>query len=139
MAELLTVFRFKVLLDQREYGFSKISGIRRERPTVTIREGGLNDRVHVLPGPASSCGTIILERGVYAGELFPFYMAGETLGIPMRVEVWDPTGRKKIEKCYTLTGLVVRKWEAGELNAMENSLLIDRFELDYEAVSITNS
>jgi len=139
MAELLTTFRFKVLLDQHEYGFSKISGLKRERSTFTVREGGLNDRVHVFPAPAAACGTICLERGSYSGEVFPFYMAGESLKVPMRVEVWDPTGRKNIEKCYTLTGLVVRKWEAGELNALENALLIDRFELDYESLFVTSS
>lgn len=139
MAQVLTAFRFRVFLNQDEFGFSKISGLSRERPTVTIREGGLNDRVHVLPGPVTGCGTIRLERGAYAGEVFPFYLVGESLKTPMRVEVWDPTGRKKLEKCYTLTGLVVRKWEAGEFNAMENALLINRFELDYESLSVTGS
>lgn len=139
MAELLTAFRFKVVLDKYEFGFSKISGMKRECTTFTIQEGGLNDRVHVLPGPTTGCGTLSLERGSYAGELFPFYKVGERLKTPMRVEMWDPTGRGQIEKCYTLTGLVVRKWEAGELDALQNALLIDRFELDYESISVTKS
>jgi len=134
---LLTAFRFRVYLGALQFGFSKVSGLKRECSTITIREGGLNDRVHVFTGPVTGCGTLSLERGAYIGEIFPFYMVGETLDVPMRVEVWDPTGRRMIQKCYTLTGLVVRKWEAGELNAMENSLLIDRFELDYESLFVT--
>lgn len=135
----LAAFRFRVMLGEIAFGFSKISGLQRERPTVTYQEGGLNDQVHVFPGPVQNCGTVRLERGAYAGESFPFYLTGERLLLPMRVEVWNPLNWNKIDKCYTLTGLIVKKWEAGELDALANTLLIDRFELDYEYLSITQS
>lgn len=133
----LASFIFHVWIGICEFGFSKVSGLQREAEPVTYQEGGLNDRIHVLPGTVKSCGTVHLERGVYAGEYFPFYLAGEPLPLPMRIEVKNPNNRFMISKVYTLTGIVVKKWEAGELDAQQGMVFIDRFDLNYEYLYIT--
>lgn len=133
----LAAYTFHVFLDVQEFGFSKISGLGRESEPVIYQEGGLNDRAHVLRGPVKNCGVLRMERGVYAGENFPFYLAGERLKLPMRIEIRPPGGARLPGKIYTLTGLVVKKWEAGELDAMQNTILIDRFELDYEYLDVS--
>lgn len=133
----LAAYRFHIRIGEHEFGFSRLSGLRRTRETITYQEGGLNDRVHVLPGPTKSCGTICLERGVYFGEYFPFYLTGVRLIWPMRVELYSFTPAPLLGKVYTLTGLVVKKWEVGELDALQNAVLIDRFELDYEYMEIS--
>lgn len=132
----LNAFLFRVWVDKKEFGFSKISGLQREIETVTYQEGGLNGQVHVFPGAVKNGGTVHLERGSYAGEQFPFYLVGERLKEPMQIEIYNPSDRSKIDKSYTLEGLVVKKWEAGELDAMQNALHIDRFELSYEYLEI---
>ena len=101
------------------------------------QEGGINDRVHVLRAPAKTPGTLRMERGAYAGEFFPLYLAGERLFLPMRIEVRSPDGLPLLGKFYTVTGLVVKKWEAGELDALQNTILIDRFELNYEHMLVS--
>ncbi len=136
MSDVLSAFRFRVILEKREYGFSKVSGLRWERPTTTYQEGGLNDFVHIFPGPAKSCGTVRLERGVYAGETLPFYAVGERLSEAMTILIWNAGTYKNVDKCYLLSGLVVKSWEVGELDGTQNTLLIDRFELDYQTLSI---
>ena len=128
-------YQFLVQIGKQEYGFSKISVLRRERENFTIQEGGLNDRVHILPGPVKHGGTVRLERGVYLGEALPFYMAGEPLPGPMTIELCSPSGQSG-QKNYTLVGLVVKSWEAGDLDASQNQILIDRFEIDYEFLQI---
>lgn len=133
----LEAYAFHVRLGVLEFGFSKASGLGRESESVIYQEGGLNDRVHVLRAPVKNCGVLRLERGAYAGEYFPFYLAGERLGVPMRIEVRPPGGAPLPGKCYTLTGLSVKKWEAGELDAVHSAVLIDRFELDYEYVYVS--
>ncbi len=134
----LAAYQFHVRIGLLEFGFSKVSGLQRTQETITYQEGGLNDRVHVLPGPAKSCGTICLERGVYFGEYLPFYLVGERLNCPMRVELWAASSPVPLlGKVYTLTGLVVKKWEAGELDALQNAVVIDRFELDYEYIQVS--
>lgn len=133
----LSAYNFHVRLGLLEFGFSRVSGLQRTRETVTYQEGGLNDRVHVLPGPAKSCGTVRLERGAYFGQLLPFYLAGEPLDCPMRVELWGYDPVPLLGKVYTLTGLVVKKWEVGELDALHSEVVIDRFELDYEYLEVS--
>jgi len=133
----LAAYTFRVFLGTVPFGFSKVSGLSREAETTIYQEGGINDRVHVLRGPVKNPGTLRLERGAYAGEYFPFYLAGERLTLPMRIEARSPEGPHLMGKFYMLTGLVVKKWEAGEMDALQNTLLIDRFELNYEYMYIT--
>lgn len=134
----LAAYQFHVRIGLLEFGFSRVSGLQQSRETITYQEGGLNDRVHVLPGPTKSCGTIRLERGVYFGEYVPLYLVGERLKDPMRVELWTTFAPiPLLGKVYTLTGLVVKHWEVGELNALQNALVIDRFDLDYESMQVS--
>lgn len=135
----ISAFLFRVRIGKEEFGFSKISGLQREIETVTYQEGGLNGQVHVFPGVVKNGGTVHLERGSYAGEQFPFYIVGERLKEPMYIEIYSPSDRSKIDKSYTLQGLVVKKWEAGELDAMQNALHIDRFELSYEYLAVSTA
>lgn len=133
----LACYTFHVWLGTLEFGFSRVSGLSREAETTIYQEGGVNDRVHVLRGPVKNPGALRMERGAYAGEYFPFYLAGERLFLPMRIEVRAPEGLHLMGKFYTVTGLVVKKWEAGELDALQNTLLIDKFELQYEYLYVT--
>ncbi len=133
----LSSYNFHVRLGVFEFGFSKVSGLQRETEPFTYQEGGLNDRIHVLPGPVKNCGTLRLERGAYAGEYFPFYLVGEKLTVPLRLEIWNEANSMLGGKVYTLVGLVVKKFEVGDMDAMQNTLLIDRFELNYESMYIS--
>lgn len=136
MAELLRIdplpaYNFHVWLGILEFGFSKVSGLARESDPITYQEGGVNDHVHVLPGPTKNCGTIRLERGVYVGQILPLYLVGAKLDVPMRIEVWKQDNPLYGGKVFTLDGLVIKRWEVGDLDAQQNALLIDRFELSY--------
>ena len=133
----LSAYNFHVRLGVMEFGFSRASGLQRESEPVTYQEGGLNDRVHVLPGPVKNCGTLHLERGAYAGEYFPFYLVGEKLAVPLRLEIWNEANSMLGGKVYTMTGLVVKKFEVGEMDAAQNTLLIDRFDISYEYMSVS--
>lgn len=135
----LSAFLFRVWIDNEEFGFSKISGLQREIETVTYQEGGLNSQAHIFPGAVKNGGTVHLERGSYAGEQFPFYFVGERLKEPMYIEIYNPYSRSMIDKSYILQGLVVKKWEAGELDAMQNALHIDRFDLSYEYLEVSTA
>lgn len=145
----LAAYTFRVWIGQTEYGFSKVSGLSRESEAVIYQEGGLNNRVHVLPGIVKNPGVLRLERGAYVGKEFPFYLAGERLSETLRIDIRPPlppkkkgeqkgqTAAKPKGKVYALTGLWVKKWEVGELDALQNTLLIDRFELNYDYIYIS--
>lgn len=142
MAELLRIdplpaYNFHVRLGVLEFGFSQVSGLARVSEPFTYQEGGVNDRVHVLPGLTKNCGELSLERGAYFGEYFPFYIVGQKLSVPIRIEVWHSDIPMLGGKVFTLSGLVVTKWEVGGLNALQNELLIDKFALSYEHMSFS--
>lgn len=128
----LAAYTFRVWIGEDEYGFSKVSGLSREAEAVIYQEGGLNNRVHVLPGAVKTPGALRLERGAYVGKAFPFYLVGERLSETLRIDIRPPGSSAEKGKVYVLTGLWVKKWEAGELDALQNTLLIDRFELNYD-------
>lgn len=133
----LAAYTFRVWIGQTEYGFSKVSGLGRESEAVVYQEGGLNNRVHVLPGMVKHPGVLRLERGAYVGKEFPFYMAGERLSETLRIDIRPPLPPRKKGKVYALTGLWVKKWEVGGLDALQNTLLIDQFELNYEYLYVS--
>lgn len=134
--EPLAAYQFHIRVGEHEFGFSRISGLQREGETFRYQEGGRNERVHILAGPARYGGVLRLERGAYFGEYFPIYLEGERLGCPVTVEVWAGQPETKPAKVYTLTEVVVKKWEVGDLDAMQNAILIDRFELSYENIAV---
>lgn len=129
----LTAYQFHVRVGEKEFGFSRVSGLQWKSQ---YQEGGFNDRVRILPGPVRNSGVLRLERGVYAGENCPFYLKGECLGCPVTVEVWTEHPEMKPDKVYTLTGVVVKEWEVGELDAIQNAIIINRFELGYENIAV---
>lgn len=126
---LLTNYRFIVLCNDIMMGFNKISGISRHIGVETYQEGGLNTTIHAFPKAVDSEHTLTLEKGCYMGISHPFYLVGERIN-SMRIEVINSIGIPM--KSYQFSGVFVKSWETGELNAQTNSLLIDKFELAYE-------
>lgn len=61
--------RFKVILNGKSLGFSKVSNISATMEFETVTEGGVNDRVHYLQKPRQSMDKLILEYGIASGEL----------------------------------------------------------------------
>ncbi len=129
-ANPLPGYRFIVFLNEMVLGFQKVTGIDREIETEVYREGGLNTMVHVFPRACSGERILRMEKGAFGGVGHPFCMVGERLEGNLSLMVLDNLGLPV--KSYLFTGLLVKKWEVGELSAEQNSLLIDRFEVCYE-------
>ena len=56
-------------------GFTEVSGLRAEIEVLKFREGGLNEYMHQLPGPARFPNNLILKRGLTdADEMWSWYM-----------------------------------------------------------------
>ena len=133
--DVFTAFHFGISIDNHVYGFKKVSGIARDIETHQYQEGGCNDYVHIFPKPVSSCKTLSLEKGVSQSGFFPFYFIGEHIE-SLTLEVRD---RKNVlVKKYMFHHLIVTKWEVQELNATDNGLLIDQFELQYEEFTVVD-
>ena len=134
--DLLNKYAFRVFLtgaEPLELGFSKVSGVRSGVETATYQEGGVNDRIHLLRGPVQRGGTLRLERGVYRGEICPFYLTGTWLPA-LTLQVYADPNQEMPGKTYLFSNLIVKSWEVGEMDAMDSKILIDTFEVDYESV-----
>jgi len=127
-------YRFVVYLNGLVMGFQKVSGMVREIETEVYREGGLNTMVHVFPKYCEAQQILRLEKGIYGGVGHLFYMVGCEIPGALNLVVMDNLGRPL--KSYLFTGLIVKKWEIGELSAEQNSLLIDHFEISYEEFQV---
>lgn len=123
-------YRFEVFLDSLIMGFQKVTGMSREVETEVYHEGGLNTEVHIFPKAFSGERVLRMEKGAYSGEGHIFCMPGERLDGVLNLVVMDNQGNAL--KSYIFTGLLVKKWEVGELSAEQNSILIDSFEVCYE-------
>lgn len=123
-------YRFNVFLNETVMGFQKVTGIRREIETEVYREGGLNTMVHVFPKACGGERVLRMERGAYGGMGHPFCMVGERLKGNLSLMVLDNQGAPV--KKFLFMGLLVKRWEVGELSAEQNTLLIDCFEVCYE-------
>lgn len=123
-------YRFIVCLNAMVLGFQKVTGMNREIETLVYHEGGLNTMVHVFPKACTGEGILRMEKGAYGGLGHPFCMAGERIEGNLNLMVMNNMGIPL--KSYLFTGLLVKKWEVGELSAEQNGLLIDRFEVCYE-------
>lgn len=123
-------YRFIVSLNNILMGFQKITGMKSQIETETIREGGLNTRVHVLPKSCSAEQILRLEKGIYAGQINPLCLVGQKIPGVLNVMVMD--NQRKPLKTYLFTELIVKSWEVGEMSADQNGILVDHFEISYE-------
>lgn len=130
LTDPLPGYRFIVYLNEMMLGFQKVTGMNREIETLVYHEGGLNTMVHVFPKTCVGERILRMEKGAYSGAGHPFCMAGERMEGNLSLMVMDNQGIPL--KSYLFTGLLVKKWEVGELSAEQNGLLIDRFEVCYE-------
>jgi len=129
-------YRFIVFYNEAILGFQKVTGMSTEIETEVYHEGGLNTKAHIFPKTCSGERVLCMEKGAYQGEDPLFCLAGERLEGMLILVVMDNQGSPL--KSYLFTGLMVKKWEVGELSADQNSILIDRFEVCYEEFEMVN-
>lgn len=123
-------YRFVVFLNGVILNFQRVSGLDREIETEVYHEGGRNTMVHIFPRACGGERTLRMEKGIFGGVEHMFCLVGERLDGVMNLVVMDNLGNPM--KNYVFTGLLVKKWEVGDLIADQNGILIDRFEVSYE-------
>ena len=114
--------------------FQKVQGIAAEVTTTTIEEGGQNLFTHRVPQRVSY-GNLVLERGFVVGSPLniEFNVAMSQFAfLPSNVIVYllnqqaNPIAAWMFIKAYPV------KWTSSDLDATEESLVIDTLELAYE-------
>lgn len=115
--------------------FSKISGIESSIELEEIQEGGKNDGPHLLSAPGKRHPPLVLERGVlpvnhWMSRLKP----GMRLGTWLLVILLDENG-DITQRLFSIDDGIVTKWELSGLDAMGNSILVERMEILHNGIS----
>ena len=120
--------------------FSKVSNISRTLEYDTVVEGGMNTAVRTFTKPKQQQETLILEKGVnlirgidtfvYAGLNLK---VGKKIRMPITLAVLG--NRLYNDRFYIIDEGLVVKWEIGNLDAMSNEVLIERFEIAHSGLS----
>jgi phage tail-like protein len=130
---MVTFFISGVIPNALDTRFQKVSGISSEIETTDIREGGENIYRHRLPNNVTY-NNLVLERGMVIGSLLnmEFDVAMTTMRFaPSNILVillnqkTDPIAAWMFQRAYPV------KWSVSDLDANENSVVIDTMELAY--------
>lgn len=140
----MTDFRFLVLTGEKpdtvnilpanRLRFSKISGIEQTTEYEEIAEGGRNEGPHLLTAPHKKHPPLVLEHGVIPAESWLLGLKpGMRLGTWLTVIVLNAAGIIT-PQMFWITDGTVSKWEMGSLDAMGNSVLVERLEILHDGI-----
>ncbi len=141
---------FNFVLEVEAVYFLPLKSVRaftKENEYEYIREGGVNDYIHLKRKPISKPFTFQIERYVGTERFLDPLANGTELILPLILYVFrhksiqgftsgPPAGPARI---YTFTGCTVMSKEYGELNAERSGLLTETTTIAYrELIAITN-
>ena len=97
-------YNFKVEIDGIQIaGFSEVSGLNAETEVEQVKEGGLNDYVHILP-KGTKYGNLILKKGItLSDELYQWYSNTVNGKIERK--------NGSIQLCDSSNWVVIRSWD----------------------------
>lgn len=132
MEQFLTNYQFAVYIGKITYGFAKVTNLVQEQEYDSIQEGG-------NPGPVffrkarSKLDTLVLEKGVRAGDLDPLARLIE-VGMPVQAVVISIGSLENGYLWYSFDEGVVTKVELDNLDAMGNAVLIRKVEIAHSGL-----
>ena len=117
-------------------GFQSVSGLEATRETKEVVEGGINDHVHVLPGPIKH-SRLVLKRGiVFTSFMWEWLHVGmydvSVMRLPIAVVLYSvegiPTRTWAVADAYPV------KWSAGELKSDSNQVALETVEFAHNGL-----
>jgi phage tail-like protein len=132
-------FRFHVEIQGIEVArFSECSGLELEQDTFDYREGGLNSRVHRLPGRFKFTN-LTLKKGIATDGQSLWSWVEETVKGPIKphtvtVTLYDLTGGKPL-RTWNFQDAYPVKWSVVALSADQNAIAIESLILAHQGMS----
>jgi phage tail-like protein len=133
------LYKFWVEVDNAVVAeFKECSGIRMERETEPVKEGGQNEYTHMLPG-RNKYFPIVLKYGVtdstalwewYRQGLYDGKVVRKDISILLRNVEGDIVRRWDVIKAYPT------KWDGPQLNTESNQVAIESIELTHHGLSL---
>lgn len=137
----LLAFRFEVAIDGLSpAGFSECSGLQAELEVQEFREGGLNTFVHRFPSRLRH-PVLTLRRGIVDRTVWDWYDAiiqGDFSRRNGSISVLDPAGADMVVE-WQFEGAFPSNWKGPELNAAQNTVAVETFELSHQGLTRVGS
>jgi phage tail-like protein len=129
--EPTTGYRFAVEIQGLVVGwFTECSGLSFERAVLPHEEGGVNDRVHQLPGRVQRT-SLTLKRGLADSKLMAWFLQGQYDGAATRrdVSILLLGADGKEAQRWDLQGVYPRKWQGAGPIAGSNQVAVETIEI----------
>ena len=119
--------------------FKECSGLRLERSVEPLEEGGVNDRVHQLPG-RNKYSNIVLKYGVMqTDELWKWYQEGLLDGKVKRINftILLRNVKGEVVKRWSVEDAFPVKWEGPSLNVEGNQVAVETLEIAHHGLKLS--
>ena len=118
-------------------GFTKVSGLEYEVQYETVREGGVNDRVHRLPSHVEYPQRLVLEHGITDKDTLWDWHHDIAAGVIKRrngsVFLLDNQGQPVLR--WDFKGAYPVKWSGPALQADSDSVAVETIELVHNGIN----
>lgn len=123
--------------EEQRMRFSKVSGLEASMEYEELMEGGKNEAPHILMIPHKKHAPLVLEHGIIPAESrFARLKPGMRLGTWLTIILLDAKGQLTARRFWITDGIVTKR-EIGNLDAMGNSILVERFEIIHDGILYT--
>ncbi len=137
----LLTLHFEVAIDGLPAaGFSECTGLQAELEVQEYREGGLNTYVHRFPARLRH-PVLTLRRGIVDRAIWDWYDAllqGDFTRRNGSISVLDEAGASPVVQ-WEFRGGFPSNWRGPELNAAQNNVAVETFELTHEGLTRVGS
>jgi phage tail-like protein len=118
-------------------GFAEVSGLVLETEVFEYREGGVNDHMHRLPGPARYPGNILLRRGLTDIPTLWAWQRELALGTILRRDgsIVLLSGGLEAVRWSFKRGYPVR-WTGPDLRASGGTVALETLEIAHDGFSL---
>lgn len=132
-------FLFRVLGASGLLGdFQSVQGFSRSVEAFEFAEGGRNQGVHVLPGPAKQ-GRLSLQWGLMDRSALYDWARAVEIGTSFRQDltIMQLTRRGTPLRIYAVTGAWPVEWRGAALDASQSQVPIEELKLAYDDIEMT--
>ncbi|WP_374454968.1 phage tail protein [Nocardioides sp.] len=125
--------------DANDARFQTVSGLSVEYDTEEYKEGGENRFTHKLPG-RTKYGELVLKRGMLVGSQVISWFTDAFRDRDFRpsdvaVILMNEEGQPL--RTWKVAHAVPKKWTVSDLNASENSVVVETIELSYRYFTVS--
>ncbi len=129
---------FGISADRNDARFQSVSGLSVEYDYESFKEGGENRFEHKLP-VRTKYADMVLKRGMLSDSTVINWFRGAfdfRIFVPANVHVILMNEGGEPLRTWNIVNAIPKKWTISDLNANENSLVVETMELTYRYFTV---